>query len=49
MEEPLNEGSDNNLYKSSSITVFAVIEKDTIVVTFQVNGFLTVVSFGNKI
>jgi hypothetical protein len=49
MEALLNEKLDNNSYKSSTIIVFAVTEQATPVTSFQVDGFLTTVSFGNQV
>jgi hypothetical protein len=49
MEALLNGKGDNNSYILSGITVFSVIDQDKTVTTFQVDGFLTVVSFGNHV
>jgi hypothetical protein len=49
MEVLLNGKGDNNSHRSSSITVFAVIDQATTVTTLQVDGFLTTTSFGNKV
>jgi hypothetical protein len=49
MEALLNGKGDNNSYRSSTITVFAVTDQATTVTTLQVDGFLTTISFGNQV
>jgi hypothetical protein len=49
MEALLNGKGDNNSYRSLTITVSTVIDQATIVKTLQVDGFLTMVSFGNQV
>jgi hypothetical protein len=49
MEAILDGKGDNNSNISSTITVFAVTDQATKIMTFQVDGFLTSTSFGNQV
>jgi hypothetical protein len=49
MEELLNGKGENSSYRSLSITIFAITDRATTVMTFEVDGFLTTISIGYQV